>query len=139
MTKTIEEQTGWKRPAPLAICQEVEILLKVFEYSFDIYDKKFRKYITQRTGRTFNDGNIDYYINWTEKEVMERQDFTYIKSDDPRYSGKPLEKECRIFHWKLIRMTRGSIQDCWELWQLKNNPDNRNIKKEKQWEQSKFF
>ena len=133
MTKTIEEQTGWKRPAPLAICQEVEILLKVYEYSFDIHDKKFLKYITQRTGRTFNDRNIDYYINWTEKEVMERQDLTYIESKNPRYSEKPLEKECRVFQWKLIRMTRGSFQDCWELWQFGKNSTKKTKMKQSTW------
>jgi len=48
--KTIEQQTGWKRPCPTMICQEHDVLLSLTDYSFDLDDLEFVQYFRSRTG-----------------------------------------------------------------------------------------
>jgi len=132
MARTIEEQTGWKRTYPTMICQDPAVLMKVSEYSFDLNNPEFREYYTKRTGQSFDpdffNQALDFYQNWTEEEVMTRPDFTYVERQGSiRISSKrPVSEEDRIFWCKQLRVTRGALQDCWELFCM-----GQNIQKEK--------
>lgn len=46
--RTVEQQTGWKRPHPKMICQEKDILIGITEYNFDLSDDGFLRYATSR-------------------------------------------------------------------------------------------
>jgi hypothetical protein len=47
-TPTIEQQTGWRRPHPQTLLQDMDTLLRVTHFEFDLDDPGFRFYCNQR-------------------------------------------------------------------------------------------
>ncbi len=45
---SIEEQTGWKRSRPQTILQDIDLLLKVTEYDYDVTNRDFLEYAYHR-------------------------------------------------------------------------------------------
>lgn len=45
---TIREQTGWCRPAPQALCQDMAALLKVHTFSYYLDNVDFQEYCKKR-------------------------------------------------------------------------------------------
>lgn len=109
--KTIEEQTGWRRPHSDALCQEPEVLLRISEYSFDLTDSDFRDYFASRTGQVIEASQFDFYQNWTQEQVMNRRNFATKKGSVNSVNSD------RKQWWEIVRLTRGKLQDCWELYQ----------------------
>lgn len=52
--KSIEEQTGWKRPTKFQILQNYQYLIKVTDYNYNIRNRNFLKYFADRTGIIIN-------------------------------------------------------------------------------------
>lgn len=58
MARTIHEQTGWERPHPETICQDIGALEQVTEYDYDMQNADFVKYVKRRTGYCLNVGDV---------------------------------------------------------------------------------
>ena len=50
MARTVYEQTGWKRPYPETICQDLDAQLKITEYDYDMMNPEFVAYVKARIG-----------------------------------------------------------------------------------------
>jgi len=114
------EQTGYKRSGPVAICQNIEALLAVREFSFDLTDEDFVRYFEDRTG---------VRITWSP-----RCGYGVTEPDNPPFA-------CSEAEWKQFckdvmadadtptRILRGKLEDAWELWQaeLERERDTRNV------------
>ncbi len=114
---TILQQTGWQRPFPQCICQDLKVLQRISIYSFDLSDRKFRDYVAARTGVVYDYGTpaqiaerIDFYQNWSDDDIRSRPDFTYADQTS-------VSIEDRAVWIKIVRISRGKLQDCWELYQ----------------------
>jgi len=111
--KTIHEQTGWQRPFPKMLCNRLDVLLKIDEYSYNLDDKRFIKYFEDRTGIQIS-ASKDWRFLYDGDNAKNYQ-FTHL------LIGRPVTYEDRQGHLKHIKITRGKLQDAWELytkWEL---------------------
>ena len=115
MTRTIYEQTGWiRRPLPVSICQDSDVLTRITEYDFDLDNLDFVKYFISRTG---------YDILGTDCGWKKKREFILDADDSAmeRYQADAAANRKRVGKfssyndtWRVIE--RGKLQDCWELW-----------------------
>jgi len=122
--KTIFEQTGWKRPYYQTICQDIKVLEKVTDFSFDLSNKKFIKYLRDRLGYDYSGANLpketllDILQNWSDERFI----------TDPLLShsvtGKLFSLDDRKGQLKVHCLEKAAIQDCWELFIQNNEEDN---------------
>jgi hypothetical protein len=120
---SIAKQTGWKRPYPMMICQDIDVLQHVTKYDFDLSNADFRHYAKQR-GVLYVAG-VEGSPRWhfTGDFAKGRAEFmsdVYFKfsQEDPlrpgvrhKYTAEEME-----FHWKVMCIARGKLQDAWELY-----------------------
>jgi len=109
--QTIEQQTGWSRGYPKMICQNVDVLSAVNDYSFDVNNHEFIEYFRCRTGIVWDDHKVflttsDQAEHW----LLNSPDFRYMASQEPVEFGHARDQE--VF---LNRILKGKLQDCWEL------------------------
>ena len=119
--KTIEQQTGWKRPFPKMICQDLYVLEKVVEYDFDLEDAGFQAYAQARG--VLHVAGVQNSIRWdfTKSfelglaDFLENTYFHYAKEHNgARY--KYTEAEMHL-HYEIMCIARAKLQDAWELYQ----------------------
>jgi hypothetical protein len=118
MAKSITEQTGWKRPSPVAICQGFDVLRKVTEYDFDLSNLEFQNYCRAR-GVLYKAGcNNRFKFTADHSATKDRffDEFRYAieypEGSGQRYRFTDDEMET---HWKIMLAAKGAMQDCWEL------------------------
>lgn len=116
--KTIYEQTGWKRKYPNMICQDINTLLKITEYSYDLTNKNFIKYFISRTciqlGKEDNP-NLAYFLLTSDHATT-----WLLNSKDYKYAnGENVTTKDRHIDVEINKIQCGKLQDCWEL--FKNN------------------
>lgn len=131
--RSFTAQTGYKRLTPVAICQDIDTLLSVTEYSFDAGNAEFISYFTSRTGVVL-DGNhpeicrrralgllmtevppLSFY-----QAIIALDDEAYLSSELITYaygSKKGQVIPCEERNLRTHRILRGKLQDCWELFQ----------------------
>lgn len=110
--KTIQQQTGWNRPHPQTICQEMDALVSVTDYSFDLGDKGFFAYCKAR-GVAHKAGHGKRF-SFTADHAKTREDFGAmfgVSETGWVYSPEDMET-----HWRIMLAAKGSMQDCWELY-----------------------
>jgi hypothetical protein len=117
MTRTIYEQTGWSRgPLPVSICNDGEVLERITEYSFDLNNREFVEYFTDRTGYDI----LRAGCGWDKKRALILDADDSVRAQlQSEADAKAKAKESRKFssyneRWR--RVERGMLQDCWELW-----------------------
>lgn len=91
---SIEQQTGWKRPYPQMICQDPEVRLAIREFDYDLNNPEFVKYYKSRTG-------------------VQIDQFSCPRAWDS-FKSVELNPNCIVGETHL-RLMRGALQDCWEL------------------------
>ena len=124
---TIEKQTGWKRPHPEMICQDISILMKIDEYFFDLENEDFIKYFIKRTGIVITDSSLQPWektkedLNDPNHEnfILKSESFEYLNGDMVPLSGNE-----RTTIAKGHKILKGKLQDCWELF-LNTNQQNK--------------
>lgn len=114
--RSIEEQTGWKRPIPTMICQNHEILARVTEYSFNLNNPAFRDYCEAR-GVLWKAGVRRRFRFTADHSATKDQFFVQFRLAEkqpniPQYVYSDDEME---FHWRLMLAAKGALQDAWEL------------------------
>lgn len=120
---SIFEQTGWKRPYPQMICQDISVLARITRYDFNLSDSGFRAY-AQRRGVLHVAGKIGSprwrFIGDFSKGRADFMGDAYFNfaQEYPAGSGvrRKFTREEMAFRWKLICIARGKMQDAWELY-----------------------
>ena len=118
---TIQEQTGWKRSTPVAICQDFDVLLRVRAWDFDLENAAFLDYADAR-GVLYKAGSIGsprflFTANHSATEADFRANPHFQRAipssqypDGYKYSDEEMDS-----HWRIMRAAKGALQDAWEL------------------------
>jgi len=116
---TFTEQTRYKRSGPVAICQDIEALLAVREFSFDLTNEDFVRYFEDRTG---------VRITWSPRCGYRPPNPPFACSES---EWKQFCKDVMADTDTPTRILRGKLQDCWELWQaeLERERGTRNVER----------
>ncbi|MCU7836147.1 MAG: hypothetical protein KZQ83_12975 [gamma proteobacterium symbiont of Taylorina sp.] len=117
--KTIHEQIGWKRKQKETLLQDFNLLKNITEYDFDVTVQDFKDYchargVLQKMG---NESRFDFTANHKATKAEFFVLFRYAKEyqgSSYRFTNKEME-----IHWGIILAAKGSIQDCWEIYQNK--------------------
>lgn len=120
--KTITEQTGWNRnpAAPLALCQDIDVLKRISEYDFDYSAPEFREYCKRRgivwlsIAPKYLETTIKVYSVWSDERI--RKD--YFKESITGYQYDDDDKDGFM---QILRIQKGKLQDCWELYRASIN------------------
>jgi hypothetical protein len=126
---SIQHQTGWKRPYPRMLCQDLDVLLRITQYDFDLSDPEFHRYAEQRgvlyvAGREgsprwrftgdFTQGRGQFLTDSCFRFAQE-----YPVGSGVRHMYTPDEV---AFHWKVMCIARAKLQDAWEIYKAENQP-----------------
>ena len=116
---TFTQQTGFRRSGPNAICQDHEALLAVREFTFDLQDEDFVRYLEDRTG---------VRVTWSPRCGYEHPNPPFACSD------KEWAKVCADIMADddtPTRILRGKLEDAWELWraELERESDTRKVER----------
>lgn len=114
--RTIYQQTGWRGPMPVSICQDHNILATVTEYDFDLNDKAFQTYCRGRG--VLQQAREGKAFAFTADHAATKEQFfkDFRKAEKhplfPQYVFSDEEMET---HWKIMLAAKGALQDCWEI------------------------
>jgi hypothetical protein len=120
--KTISKP--WVRPGDSALCQEVDLLIMVSQYDYDLFDEAFQAYCSAR-------GILHVAGEPGSRRWKYLADFRKTKSaylGDPYFqlSQEVDGKQHRFTDadmetgWKIMLLGRAKLQDCWELYSRKS-------------------
>lgn len=128
---SVEQQTGWRRPGAVAICQDIDVLARVSQYDFDLSDVRFLAYAHAR-GVLYKAGNCQSR-RWqaTADHALSREAFLadrYFQLSEPHpvtgqqhaYSPEDMET-----HWRIMKIAKGGLQDCWQLYCARSEADQQ--------------
>jgi hypothetical protein len=99
---SIKEQTGWKRLHPKMLLQDVNLLLKVTSFDYDLTDPEFVEYAHQRgsmSGAGYPeriDPDYESQKRFYAKNPCFEADYRYLA--DPNYVGNQLRPWLRNHH-----------------------------------------
>ena len=121
--KTVKRKTiskPWVRSGKYALCQEIDLLIMVDEYDYDLSDKKFQDYCLAR-GVLHVSGKIgskrwQYFLDHrkSKNDYLTDPYFQYAEEVDGKrhqYTNEEME-----IGWKIMMLGRAQLQDCWELY-----------------------
>ncbi len=115
MTKSVYEQTGWKRShLNMLLMHDSALLEKITEYSYDISNTHFVEYADVRgcMNWAFKDGStLRKYI---AKHYLTHSEFisdTTLRLEN----GKQVPQNDKESLWQCIHLGRAHLQDCWEV------------------------
>jgi hypothetical protein len=107
------------RKGPEALCQNVDFLLMVTEYSYELSDQQFQDYCEARgalhlagvPGSTRWGFFVDH--SKSKEDYVNNSDCQFAQGyEGSRHRFTPEEMESG---WKVIRIGRAKLQDCWEV------------------------
>jgi hypothetical protein len=116
--RTIYEQTGWKRPgnAPKMICQDMNVLERIFEYDYDLRNDDFMAYFRGRTGYgIYCVGITIYHYETLNHQEIFAEEFDFYTNNPHMKCDGFSAKECAQISVRINKINRGKLQDCWEL------------------------
>lgn len=134
---SVTDQTGWRRPHPQTLLQDVDLLQKIEVYTYNLKDPEFVRYAHSRgcmNGAGVPGENDPDYTEYTLKHGSVTGDAgqlrrwvrdtwrtipEFIASRDLRtaINGHVYSEEERRQFATSIRIARGQLQDCWEIYQ----------------------
>lgn len=109
----------WTRVPRETLCQEVDLLVMVSEYDYDLSNADFREYCRERG--VFNvageEGSKrrEYFLNHKKKkdEFLDDPYFQFAQESNGkkyRYTDDEMKTG-----WKTVEIGRAKLQDCWEI------------------------
>jgi hypothetical protein len=110
----------WTRPSVSALCQESDLLLMVREYDYDLSIKRFQDYCSDR-GILHVSGEPESK-RWEYMADYRKTKSSFLADSYFRFSEEVNGKQHHYTdgdmetHWKIIRLGRAKLQDCWELY-----------------------
>ena len=109
----------WKRPSEVALCQEIELLVMVDEYDYDLSNENFQSYCASRgilhVAGEQGSRRWEFVANFTKtkQDFFADAYFQYAEEvNGTRYRYTEQEMETA---WKITVLGRAKLQDCWEL------------------------
>lgn len=116
--RTIQEQTGWKRPFPSAICQDFDVRRSVTEYDFDLHDAGFRRYCEARG--VLHLAGVRRRFAFTADHLATKARFlelfgVVIQNKQPGKPAYVFSAREMDTHWRIMLAAKGAFQDAWEL------------------------
>jgi len=87
---------------------------------FNLKILSFRKYLIDKAGMAITPNQIDFWQNWSIRDILTRKDFTYKNCE-------PVSKKDRKEWSKTVRINRKKIQKYWEAY--KNEKRSTKIRK----------
>lgn len=115
-----EVSINWTRGVFPKLCQDTDSVATVYEYDYDLLDTEFQAYCRTRgvlhIAGTPESTRWEFCVNYMRSpdEYFKTIGRTPPKSADPEEDPLPPEADT---DWKIIRIARGKLQDCWELFQ----------------------
>lgn len=116
----------WKRSGEHALCEDPDLLVLATEYDYELQEEAFRQYCVAR-GRLHVAGEPgsrrwDYFVEHTRTKDEYLADpyfhFAATSHGEPyRFTDGELE-----IGWRIIRLGRATLQDCWELYRRGRRP-----------------
>ena len=105
---TIEQQTGWSRPGPVALCQKRDVLERVYMHDYNLSNHDFWMYMDERglqhilpeVGDVRLDFLVDHKLSTEEYQRQIRAGSFGISDSMAAYT---------------LAVHRGILQDAWEL------------------------
>ncbi|XHR27524.1 MAG: hypothetical protein ACFUZC_16460 [Chthoniobacteraceae bacterium] len=113
---TVERQTGWHRPYRFTICQEIEVLLAIREFSYDLNDTAFLRYFESRTGRQIRQSLAEYPEGRSARDW--RVPLSEVKRPHYLINNAPLPDDEFESMKGVYAIERAKLQDCWEIYNL---------------------
>lgn len=116
---SIEAQTGWKRPAPLSICQDIDVLRRVRVYDYDLENEDFLDYARSRIGCDPRNADCGY-ARAVEFDAMSAEAYR-AANRYANFSHPVTGKRHKYFSVELDaheicrQIQKAKFQDCWEL------------------------
>lgn len=117
--KKVTPPRPWDRLHPKALCQELELLLLVKEYDYDLTSNRFAEYC-ERRGVLCGTGERDT-PRWDLFVNYETDEDAYLANDYFRYAEATGDTAYRFSddemrsQWKSVLLYRARLQDCWEI------------------------
>jgi hypothetical protein len=106
---TFTEQTGHRRRHPAELCQDLDVLAKAWNWTFNLGDLVFVEYFQKRTG---------IMITWSPRSTYQNPEVCSLEEWD---------QICRdIMHGKdtADHILRSKLEDVWEIWNDKSHTPN---------------
>lgn len=115
----------WGRPGDVALCQEIDLLIMVSEYDYDLADETFQAYCSARgilhvAGKT-GSRRWQYLADYrkTKSAYLADPYFQFAEEvDGKRYRYTDEEMGTG---WNIMLLGRAKLQDCWELYARESN------------------
>lgn len=115
----------WVRPGPYALCQDLEFLMLVKEYDYNLADESFQQYCASR-GVLHVAGKVGsrtwlFFSEYRKTQEEFMADSTLDSAEDQggkgnKYTAKGMESQ-----WQIILLGRATLQDAWELYAVERN------------------
>lgn len=115
MTKSIYEQTGWKRSHPnMLLMHDSDLLEKITEYNYDMSNAPFVEYASLRGCMSWAFKAGSSLRKYIAKHCLSRSEFL----SDTLYleNGEKMSQVDKENLWKCIHLSRAHFQDCWEVY-----------------------
>ena len=114
MTKSIEQQTGWKRSHPNMLLMNSDLLEKINEYSYVMSDIDFVDYAHARgcMNGAFKKGS-------SLRSYIEDHHLSYKKFLSETFyleNGNVMPQCDKESLWHCVCLGRASLEDCWEVY-----------------------
>jgi hypothetical protein len=106
---TFTEQTGHRRRHPAELCQDLDVLAKAWNWTFNLRDLVFVGYFQKRTG---------IMITWTSSSTYENPEKMCIDEWHQFYPSIMQGNETSD------HLLRAKLEDVWEIWNDKNHQPN---------------
>lgn len=120
---SIQDQTGWRRPHPEAVCQDHDVLLRITQYDYDLEAPGFHMYHRERrgllrgTGLPLDERVISFYRDHhkTKEQYIKEVGVVGRWGEEKTVGLVKTEKQLET-EWLLVLLARAKLQDSWELW-----------------------
>jgi hypothetical protein len=106
---TFTEQTGHRRRHPAELCQDLDVLAKAWNWTFNLGDLVFVEYFQKRTG---------IMITWSSSSTYQKPEVCSLEE---------WHKICQsIMHGKetVDHILRAKLEDVWEIWNDRSHEPN---------------
>lgn len=119
----------WKRPSEEALCQDMDLLVMVQEYSYDLSNQAFRQYCDDRGILNVAGKPTSEWWKFADDYSKNKRDFLAapsfhfaqeVNGSRYRYTAGELETA-----WLIMVLGRAKLQDCWELFSRKHHHRER--------------
>ncbi len=110
---------SWRRPGPVALCQNPDLLLMISDFDYDLSNRSFQEYCAARgvlhVAGEPGSHRWNCMADWqfSQSSFMNDAYFQFaaeLNGERRKFSERDMEVA-----WEILRLGRATLQDCWEL------------------------